>query len=139
MFFPGCARVRTKCAEKTCPEWRDVTIGIRVDPRFHECMRVSCTGMVPMTRGPCVDTKWHMCCTRCTDVAKRGRSWLRVDRRGCRSSKEGECNTSAQGLIRLIKIVIPTSCNFFQNSFERTIRLSVFGPELWVTHREIFP
>jgi hypothetical protein len=50
--------------------------------------------------------------TRHTDVAKRGRFWLRVDRQGRRSSKgcglsypgPGElCNILAQGLILLIE------------------------------------
>ena len=52
----------------------------------------------------------------------------------------GECNTPAQGLIGLIRILIPTSCNFFSGSpFERTPRLSVLGPERWVTDREVLP
>jgi hypothetical protein len=33
--------------------------------------------------------------TRHTDVVKRGCSWLKVDRRGCRSSKEVDCDILA--------------------------------------------
>jgi hypothetical protein len=38
-----------------------------------------------------------------TDVVKRGRSWLEVDRRGRRSSKGVDCDILAQGLIGLIE------------------------------------
>jgi hypothetical protein len=38
-----------------------------------------------------------------TDVAKRGCSWLGVDRRGRRSSKEVDCDILTQGLIGLIE------------------------------------
>jgi hypothetical protein len=38
-----------------------------------------------------------------TDVAKRGRSWLRVNRRGRRSSKGVDCDIMIQDLIGLIE------------------------------------
>jgi hypothetical protein len=37
--------------------------------------------------------------TRHTDVAKRGRSWIRVDRRGHRSSKGVDCDILAIGMV----------------------------------------
>jgi hypothetical protein len=40
-----------------------------------------------------------VCSTGHTNVGKRGRSWLGVDRRGRRSSKEVDCDILAQGLI----------------------------------------
>jgi hypothetical protein len=51
--------------------------------------------------------------TGCTDVAKRGRSWLR-DPRGRRSSKGVDCNIPR--LNRINNILIPLSCNFFSGS-----------------------
>jgi hypothetical protein len=45
----------------------------------------------------------RMLLTGRTDVAKRGRSWLEVDRRGRRSSKGVDCDILAQGLIGLIE------------------------------------
>jgi hypothetical protein len=44
-----------------------------------------------------------MLLTRCTYVAKRGCSWLGVDRWGHRSSKGVDCDILAQGLIGLIE------------------------------------
>jgi hypothetical protein len=41
--------------------------------------------------------------TRHTDVAKRGGSWIGVDRRGRRSSKGVDCDILAQDLIELIE------------------------------------
>jgi hypothetical protein len=38
-----------------------------------------------------------------SDVAKRGHSWLGVDRRGRRSSKGENCDILDQGLIELIE------------------------------------
>jgi hypothetical protein len=65
-----------------------------------------------------------------TDVVKRGRSWLRVDRRGRRSSKGVDCDILAQGLIGLIEYSnhqgIPS---FLKAQLQRTLRLSVLGPE----------
>jgi hypothetical protein len=75
--------------------------------------------------------------TRPTDVAKRGRSWLGVDRhvdllRGC------VCDIPAQGLIGLIRILIPISCNFFFGSpSPKTPKLSVLDLERWVTDWEV--
>jgi hypothetical protein len=46
----------------------------------------------------------------------------------------------AQGLIGLIRIPIPKSCNFFSGSPSlKTSKLSVLGLERWVTDREILP
>jgi hypothetical protein len=41
--------------------------------------------------------------TRCMNVAKKGRSWLGVDRRGHQSSKGVNCNILPQGFIGLIE------------------------------------
>jgi hypothetical protein len=38
-----------------------------------------------------------------TDVAKRGHSWLEIDRRGRQSSKGVNCDILAQDLIELIE------------------------------------
>jgi hypothetical protein len=67
--------------------------------------------------------------TRSMDVAKRGCSYLGVDRRGRRSSMGCVCDILAQRLIGLIRILIPTSCNFF---FQKPIQKSL---ERWVTDR----
>jgi hypothetical protein len=45
----------------------------------------------------------RMLLTGRTDVGKRGRSWLGVDRRGRQSSKGVDCDILAQGLIGLIE------------------------------------
>jgi hypothetical protein len=75
-----------------------------------------------------------------TDVAKRGRSWLGVDRQGRRSSKGGVCDITAQGLVGLIRILMPISRNFFFGSpSKKTPKLSVLGLERWVTDREVLP
>jgi hypothetical protein len=34
-----------------------------------------------------------------TDVAKRGGSWIGIDRRGCRSSKGVDCDILALGMV----------------------------------------
>jgi hypothetical protein len=50
------------------------------------------------------------------------------------------CDIPAQGLIGLIRILIPTSCNFFSGSASlKTPKLSVLGFERWVTDREVLP
>jgi hypothetical protein len=74
-----------------------------------------------------------------TDVAKRGRSWLR-DRRGRRSSKGVDCNIPR--LNRINSILIPLSCNFFSGSppaknsgVKRAWPGAISG---WVTDREVF-
>jgi hypothetical protein len=51
--------------------------------------------------------------TRHMDVAKRGRSWLGVDRRGCRSSKGVNCDILTQGLIGLIEYSYQKGIPFF--------------------------
>jgi hypothetical protein len=58
--------------------------------------------------------------TRHTDVAKRGDSWIGVDRRGRRSSKGVDCDILAPGmgcpgprLNRINSVIIPTRCIFF--------------------------
>jgi hypothetical protein len=64
------------------------------------------------------------------DVAKKGRSWLEVDRRGRRSSKGVDCDILAQGLIGLIEYSyhqgIPSS---LQAHLQTTPKLSMLGPE----------
>jgi hypothetical protein len=48
------------------------------------------------------------------------------------------CDIAAQGLIGLIRILIPTSCNFFSGSPSlKTPKSSVLGLERWVTDREV--
>jgi hypothetical protein len=63
-------------------------------------------------------------------VAKRGRSWLGVDRRGRRSSKGVDCDILAQGLIGLIEYTyhqcIPS---FLEGRLKRTPMLSVHDPK----------
>jgi hypothetical protein len=57
--------------------------------------------MVHGACGPRVVT-WHGMAyddTRHTDVAKRGGSWIRVDRRGRRSSKGVDCDILAPGMV----------------------------------------
>jgi hypothetical protein len=50
------------------------------------------------------------------------------------------CDIPAQGLIGSIRILIPTSCNFFSGSSSlKTRKLSVLGLEQWVTDREVLP
>jgi hypothetical protein len=70
---------------------RGVTSGIRVDPRgFTGMCGLGGLGIWHMAH---VGLEWsHGMAyddTRHTDVAKRGGSWIRVDRRGRRSSKGG--------------------------------------------------
>ena len=67
--------------------------------------------------GPRVVTQHGTCAgTGCTDVAKRGRSWLVVDRRERRSLKGVKDVTPGTGLNRINMRLIPTSCNFFSGS-----------------------
>jgi hypothetical protein len=70
---------------------RGVTSGIRTDPRrFHGRVWVRGSSIWHMVH---VGPEWSYGIiyddTRHTDVAKRGDSWIGVDRRGRRSSKEG--------------------------------------------------
>jgi hypothetical protein len=46
-----------------------------------------------------VDVRYTYVSTRHMDVAKRGRSWLGIDRRGRRYSKSVDCNILTQSLI----------------------------------------
>jgi hypothetical protein len=64
--------------------------------------------------------------TRYTDVAKRGGSWIGVDRRGRRSSKGVDCDILAPRmgcpgpiLNRINSVIIPTRCIFFFGSLYR--------------------
>jgi hypothetical protein len=71
-----------------------------------------------------------------TDVAKRGGSWLVVDRRGRRSSKGVDCDILAlvygdilaQGLIELIVYLYQQGASSFSEAYlKRTSKLSVLG------------
>jgi hypothetical protein len=54
--------------------------------------------------------------------------------------RERECDIPAQGLIGMIRILIPITCNFFSGSPSlKTPKLSVLGLERWVTDREVLP
>jgi hypothetical protein len=65
-----------------------------------------------------------------TDVAKRGGSWLGVDRRGRRSSKGVDCDILAQGLIGLIEYSYHHDISSFPEAqLQRTLGLSVLGSE----------
>jgi hypothetical protein len=56
------------------------------------------------------------------------------------AGEEDACDIPAQGLIGLIRILIPTSSNFFSGSPSlKTPKLSVLGLERWVTDREVLP
>jgi hypothetical protein len=76
--------------------------------------------------------------TRHTDVAKRGGSWIGVDRRGRQSSKGVDCDILslvdgdilAQGLIELIVHSYQQGASSFLEAYlERTSKLSVLGLE----------
>jgi hypothetical protein len=48
------------------------------------------------------------------------------------------CDILVQGLIGLIRILIPISCNFFSGSPSlKTLKLSVLVLERWVTDRKV--
>jgi hypothetical protein len=133
--IPGCARVRTKCAEKTSVglwgQSRDLRELPGVTGPSHGVVGVlhlvseltlavtwACVGQ---GRGHGVH---HGTCagTGCTDVSKRGNSWTGVDRRGRR--------TSWPGLNRIDRILISTRYTFFSgSSSEKNSRLSVLGLE----------
>jgi hypothetical protein len=74
---------------------------------------------------------------RHTDVAKRGGSWLGVDRRGRRSSKGVDCDIlalvdgdiMAQDLIESIVYSYQQSASFLEAYLEITSKLSVLGLE----------
>jgi hypothetical protein len=64
------------------------------------------------------------------DVTKGRHSWLRVDRRGCRSSKGVDCDILAQGLIGLIEYSYHQDIHSFPEAcLQRTPGLSVLGAE----------
>jgi hypothetical protein len=63
-------------------------------------------------------------------VAKRGRSWLGVDRGGRRSSKGVNCDIPAQGLIRSIEYSYQQGIPSFPEAhLQKTTGLSVLDPE----------
>jgi hypothetical protein len=65
-----------------------------------------------------------------TDVAKRGRSWLRVDRRDVSLLRGVDCDILTQDLIGLIEYSYHQGIPFFLKvQLQRTLGLSVLGPE----------
>jgi hypothetical protein len=64
-----------------------------------------------------------VCSTGHTNVGKRGRSWLGVDRRGRRSSKEVDCDILAQGLIGLIEYSSSRYTFFSESSSAKDYRV----------------
>jgi hypothetical protein len=80
---------------------RDVTSGIRADPRgFTGVYGLGGSGIWRMAY---VGPKWsHGMAyddTRHTDMAKMGGSWIGVDRRGHQSSKGVDCDILAPGMV----------------------------------------
>jgi hypothetical protein len=78
---------------------RGVTSGIRADPRgFTSMCGLGSSGIWRMVH---VGLEWsHVMAyddTRHTDMAKRGGSWIGVDRRGRRSSKGVDCDILTLG------------------------------------------
>jgi hypothetical protein len=64
------------------------------------------------------------------DVAKRGRSWLGIDRWERRSSKEVDCDILIQDLIELIEYSYHQGIpSFSEAHMQRTPGLSVFVSE----------
>jgi hypothetical protein len=107
---------------------RGVTSGIRTDP--HDFTGVCGLGGSGIWRMAHVGPEWsHGMAyddTRHTDVAKKGGSWIGVDRRGSRSSKGVDCDILALGmgcpgprLNRINNVIIPTRCIFFFGSLSR--------------------
>jgi hypothetical protein len=83
-----------------------------------------------MLKLPVLDVRYAYASTGCMDVAKRGRSWLGVDRQGRRSSKGVDCDILAQGLIGLIEYSYHQGIpSFLEVHMQRTLGLSVLGPE----------
>jgi hypothetical protein len=80
-------------------------------------------------------------------LAPNRRTWPREDVPGLGLIDEdvdllkgGVCDIPAQGLIGLIRILIPISCNFFSgSSSQKTPKLSMLGLKRWVTDREVLP
>jgi hypothetical protein len=76
----------------------------------------------PGVAGVCTHDAWVMweghsivciLLTGCTDVVKRGRSWLGVDGWGCWSSKGVDCDIRSR-LNMIYRILIPPRYTFFQ-------------------------
>jgi hypothetical protein len=61
---------------------------------------------------------WHMT-TLDTNVAKRGGSWIGVDRRGHRSSKGVDCDILAQDLIELIVYSYQQGASYFRKPISK--------------------
>ena len=78
-----------------------VTSGIRADPRgFTGVCGLGGSGIWRMTHaGPEWSHDMAYDDTRHTDMAKRGGSWIGVDRRGRRSSKGVDCDILAPGMV----------------------------------------
>ena len=75
------------------------------------------------------------------DVAKRGRSWLGIDRRGRRSPKGVRMWHPGPRINRIDRILMSTSCNLFSGSrspknseVKRVWPGAIWG---WVTDREV--
>jgi hypothetical protein len=107
---------------------RGVTSGIRADPRgFTGVCGIGGSGIWRMAHvGPEWSHGMAYDDTRHTDVAKRGGSWIGVDRRGRRSSKGVDCDILAPGmgypgprLNRLNRVIISIRCIFFFGSLSR--------------------
>jgi hypothetical protein len=103
---------------------RGVTSGIRANPHgFTGVCGLVGSGVWRMAHvGPEWSNGMAYDGTRHTDVAKRGGSWIGVDRRGRRSSKGGvDCDILAQGLIGLIEYSYQQDAYSFSEAYlERT-------------------
>ena len=107
---------------------RGVTSGIRANPRgFTGVCGLGGSGIWCMAH---VGLEWsHGMAyddTRHTDVAKRGGSWIGVDRRGRRSSKGVDCDIVPPGmgylgprLHRINRVLIPIRCILFFGSLSQ--------------------
>jgi hypothetical protein len=108
---------------------RGVTSGIRADPRgFTGVCGLGVSGIWGIWRMVHVGPEWSHDMTygdtRHTDVAKRGGSWIGVDRRGRQSSKGVDCDILAPEmeypgprLNRINRVFIPTRCIFFSEAY----------------------
>jgi hypothetical protein len=79
--------------------------------------------------------------TGCTNMAKMGHSWLRIDQRGRWHSKGVNCDILTQGNM-VVRILIPPKYTFFFGSptvknsrVKCTCLRAILG---WVNDREIF-
>jgi hypothetical protein len=107
---------------------RGVTSGIRADSRgFMGVCGLRDLGIRCMAHvGPEWSHDMAYDDTRHRDVAKRGGSWIGVDRRECRSPKGVDCDILAHGmgcpgprLNRINRVYIPIRCIFFFGSLSR--------------------